>query len=274
MYNALVKLGHDVTVYSPKLGILAPLMKTTSELTGLIKPDVILGQHYRCSTYMRAAFPDVPFIFSSHGTLPDPEQPPRIKINRYIAIHEDVVANLISQYVEPYKIDIVRDFIDTEKFKPTSEPNLDLKKVLFISNYKQWKNYEAVSGACKMLDLELKCIGSPYGRCKDVAAEINNADLVISWARGILEAMACGRPCISFDQELGDGYITSDVYKESRTRNFSGRRCRHYFNQWSLAEEIKKYKWNDGAINRSIVLKFHEANKGAQQIMEVIEKIL
>lgn len=275
LYKELEKRGHKVSVYCPKdaSGPLSECMNIHTHFKNLEKPDVILAQANKLAIYMRGSYPDVPMVFINHGVLPDLEQPPRIPIDWYIAINEQSVDLLKRQYADPEKISIVRDFVDTNRFRPI-ELLQDKPRVLFISNYKKWKTYDIIENACRNLQLEFRAVGSPYGRSRDVAQDINRSDLVISWGRGIIEAMSCGRAVISFNQLLGDGFLTPEVYMESRTRNFGGYECRHAFDVEGLMAEIKKYSKDSGRINRDLALKYHNSVKGTDKILEVINKII
>lgn len=274
LYNELIRRGHDAVVYSPKSGPLAEKMRVVTDFSGLDVPDAIIAQQNVCAVDMRAAFPDVPMVFSAHGILPEMEQPPLIAIQRYTAINEDVFENLVERGVDPDKVDIVRDFIDTDRFSPAWPLSSSAKRVLFISNFKKWKTYAVVRNTCQILGIELKAVGAPYGRSYEVEKEINWADLVISVARGILEGMSCGRPVISFNQRWGDGYLTPAVYMESRTRNFSGKKCRHAFDVEGLAGEIGKYDPGDGIVNRNLVLEYHGHVGGVDKILEIVNGML
>ena len=273
LYRELEKRGHKVSVYSPGSGPLAELMDVHGSFDKLETPDVILAQANKCAIWMKDRYPDVPMIFINHGVLPALEQPPRIPIDRYIAVNEQSVNLLQRQYVDPQKIDMVRDFVDTEQFKPV-EPLQAKPRVLFMSNYKKWKTYYTIESACKNLGLEFRAVGSPYGRSRDVPKDINQADLVISMGRGIIEAMSCGRAAISYSELLGDGYLTPQVYLESRTRNFGGYECRYVFNVEDLMAEIGKYTKESGKINRDLALQYHDSVKGTDEILGVVSKIL
>jgi len=274
MYNELVRRGHNVTIYSPTGGKLEREMETVKSLKGLSKPDVIIAQHNLCAIDLKKAFPDTPMIFYSHGFVQELEQPPPFPADFYFVINEEVQQNFIDKGIPSNKIVIIRDFIDTERFKPVKPINNNLQNVLFLSNYKKWKNYYRVSEACKALRLNLTCIGSPYGRRYDVENAIQEADLVISWARGILEAMSCGRAALSFDRLEGDGYITKETYFEARKDNFSGRHFHYAFDRHSLANEILKYNPADAEVNRDLILNYHEVKAGVNQILDLVKKIM
>ncbi len=273
MYQELVRRGHDVTVYSPLGGKLEGQMNTVKSLAGLSKPDVILAQHIPCAVSLRAAFPNIPLVFYTHGFVQEIEQPPPLLANYYLAINEECRDNFVNKGVPADKITVVRDFVDMKRFKPTKPINQKLTNVLFISNYKKWKNYKVVDGACKKLGLKLICCGSPYGRNYKIWEAINKADLVISWARGILEAMSCGRAALSFDRFEGDGYITADTYFEARQDNFSGRHFKYAYDADTLASEILKYDPNCGKINRDLILNYHNVVTGVDDILKILSNL-
>lgn len=270
LYRELVKRGHVVAVYSPHSGPLSRLMNVYTNFDGMETPDVILAQANKCAIWMKSAFPTVPMIFISHGVLPALEQPPRIPIDGYIAVNEQAADNMAGQYVPRDKIHVIRDFIDTELFKPVNELR-DIPHVLHISNYKKWKTYKIIEAACKNLKLDFRAIGSPYGKSTDMQVDINQFDIVVGKGRCLLEAMSCGRAALSFNEELGDGYITKEMYMESRTRNFGGFQCRHAFTVQSMMRELAKYKKEDGATNRDLILKHHKLETEVDKILEVVQ---
>ena len=271
LYKELERLGFDVMVYSPKLGPMAKEMKVYTNFDAMPMPGVILAQANKCATWVKGAFPHVPMIFISHGVIPDEEQPPRFPIDWYIAVNEEARINLMSQYINPLKITIIRDFIDTDLFVKL-EPLEEKPRVLFVSNYKKWKTYYNIEAACEKLGLEFRAVGSPYGQCEDMPELYNEFDLVIGKGRCLLEAMSCGREVISYNDKLGDGYLDEKMYLESRERNFGGRLCRYSFSAEDVVEEIKKY--NPNGDNRKRVLENHEVKKCSIQILDVIKEVL
>jgi len=273
LYNELVSYGYDVLVYSPISGEMAQDMKTVTSLDHIRTPDIILAQHKTCAESLKKNFPNVPIIFLAHGTLPDEEQPPEMEMDYYISVNEMIADHLIDKGVNPKKIKIVRDFIDVEKFRPT-KPLSEKPKVLFISNYKKWRAYRHIQQACSQLGLEFKAVGSPYGRSRNMAETINNYDLIISWGRGILEAMSCGRAVLSYNKQIGEGYITQDNYIEGRKYNFGGDGSRFTFTLEQLIEEIKKYNPEDGSVNRDLVMEYHNTTKCVNQIIGIISNFI
>lgn len=273
MYQELVRQGHLVTVYSPLGGKLETEMNTVKNLQNLPDPDIILAQHIPCAIDLKNRFPNLPFVFYTHGFVQEIEQPPPLLADYYLAINEECRQNFVTKGVPAEKITIVRDFIDTRRFFPITPINNKLQRVLFISNYKKWKNYKAVAGACKKLGLKLTCCGSPYGRNYKIWEAINKADLVVSWARGILEAMSCGRAALSFDRFEGDGYITPTNYFAARQDNFSGRHFKYAYTADTLAAEMLKYDPNCGQTNRNLVLKYHNVVSSVDEILKILSNL-
>jgi hypothetical protein len=228
-----------------------------------------------CALELHAAFPSRPLIFMSHGTTPVTETPPGCRVDWYVAINEDVRDHLITHGAPADRITIIRDFVDLTRFRQMSPVRPRLEHALYISNYKKWRTFALITRACKELDISLKCIGSPYGRSRVVEVDINQSDLVISAGRGILEAMACARPVIVLEQMRGDGYLTADVYADSRMHNFFGAKCRHFYSSVTmLVQELQKYRPEDGQVNRCIAERFHGHVAGTDQVLEVMNKVL
>jgi len=275
LYRELERLGHEVTIYSPKSDGKAPLaefMKVITNFDSYPRPDVILAQANKLAVWMRGTFPFVPMIFINHGVLPDLEQRPRVHVNHYIAINEQSRDMLIRQHVDPDEITIVRDFIDMETYR-SIKPLQETPRVLFLSNYKKWKTYDVIKDACDKLKYSFKAVGAPYGKSRNVVNEINEADIVVGWGRSILEGMACGRAVISFNEMLGDGYLTPGLYLESRERNFGGYECRYTYYSDSFARELEKYEVISGHINHNLANAYHRSGARVADIMKIIRQI-
>lgn len=274
MVRELERRGHEVWVYSPQGGYYAKKMRTVSHLL-IPTPDVIVAQHTPCAYDLKAAFPDAPFIFSAHGTLPDVEQPPlRIDVDLYTAINTLVVDHLVHLGIPADRIEILRDFVDTDRFRPMTSLRTETPRVLFISNYKKWRNHRVLSAACTALGYPLRCVGAPYGRSRDMVADINDADIVVSWGRGILEGMSCGRAVISYDKMYGDGYLTHDEYFASREHNFGYEYASRYaFDVTLMQQHLQQYQPEDGTVNRSLIERYHSATAGVDDLLRMIDRV-
>jgi len=271
MCKELALRGHEVSIYSTLGGKLSTGFNVYLNALEMPKPDVIIAQHDICAIELRRVFPKVPMIFSSHGVTPALEQPPTIDIQRYFAVNEEVVGNLVSKGVCADDIDIVRDFINIDRFFPSVNLNEKPKRILFVSNYKKSEAFCNIVHACEKMNIEFRAAGSPYRRSYEVEKDMNKADIVISIARGVLEAMSCGRAAISYDLGTGDGYIDPSNYFESRTRNFGYKKCKYKFTVETLINEIEKYNPLSGITNRNLIIEHHNHRKVVDQMLEIIE---
>lgn len=271
--QALKHRGHKVTIYSPNLGEFAQVIKKkglncTDDVEYLTKSkiDIIHANHNVTAIIARSIFPDVPMIFTSHGVIPELEQPPSINIGiaKYIAVSEEVKDNLIQKHgIAEETIEIARNFVDTERFKQIEPVNQTLQNILVISNHLEEEASKVIIEACEKMELNLNHIGLPGNPVVDVENYINNADLIISLGKGVLEAMACERNVIVFDKYGGDGLLTNEVYLESRRNNFSGRRFGYKYKSSDLITEFKKFDPNLGKELRQIIIDNHSIARTA-----------
>jgi hypothetical protein len=271
LYNELVSLGHSVEVYSPHGGELESKMKTVKDIEKLTKPDIILAQHQECaeSLYVRFSI-DTPIIFLAHGSTLGGEQPPKAPMHRYIVINEITEKNLIEKGIDRKKIFIVRDFLDVDLFMSDREVCDEPRDILYVSNYRKDKTFATIENVCKELGIKLHASGAPYGRSRDMVKSINQADLVISSGRVILEAMSCERPVISFDKGRGWGYINRENYFETRQYNFGWPTGPIELTEENLKKEIRKFNPYDGEYNRELVMFYHNSKISVNQLLELI----
>jgi glycosyltransferase involved in cell wall biosynthesis len=284
--NELRKRGHRVAVFCPANGGGRPLesqMEVYDTLEDLPAPDVMIAHHTPLAAMLQRRFPCVPLIFSSHGVPPGSgtEPPVGVRVDRYLAINEQVEDWLFSRGVPEREIDLVRDFVDLERFTPTSPLRADKPCVLFLSNHRKWNNYFYALDACSLLGLPFTAVGVPYGRSAEVENAINNADIVLSWGRGVLEAMACGRAVVSYDMlrfeegepsvVTGDGYLDVGGYFTSRQHNFGPMGCAKTFTSAEdVARELRRYVPGDGAVNRLLAQDHHGCAAGVDKVLACI----
>jgi hypothetical protein len=248
-------------------------------LYGVEPPDIVIAQHAVCARDLYDAFPTTPMIFSAHGLLPHIEEPPpNIPFVEYFAINERVRDFIIAAGAPADKITIIRNMVDRTEFYSRSPIRDRQPRVLFISNHKKWKNYGRLFRACRALDYPFKAIGSPYGRSRHVAEEINNADLIVSWGRGILEAMACGRCVMSYDKLRGDGYLDHDGYLFSRQHNFgmpkTGEGCLYDFTEEMIIRELKRYDPYDVRMHLESIELHHDVVTATGRILAIANNVV
>lgn len=237
-----------------------PRVRLTDDLETLrhLSFDVAHVQHNICLVDVRSAFPGLPVLFSSLGVLPFLEQPVPFDLNvsHYLAISEEVAANLVSQGIAEHQIDIVRNLVSGRRFSPASEIREKPERILVLSYKMDEAKRNLLRAAAARIGASIRFAGSkgdaiPQDR---LAAVINEADIVVSLGRGVVEAMLCGRVPLVFDIHGGDGLVTPDNLHEIRACNFSGRCHRKDYTLDDLVSELGKYRQEYGARLREMAL--------------------
>lgn len=273
LYNQLVSRGHKVTVYCPKGGVLASRVNHISSLEFAGWPDVILAQHNTLAREMKAKWPDIPMVFTSHDAKYNIEQPPGdIEIDQYIAISEELRLNLVSCGILNAKI--ILNFIDVDRFCCKEPVREKPERLLFISNYRRGREFRTIREACEIMGIKFRHLGYTSHPKYEVEEYINQSDIVITISRGALESMSCERPVIIYEcRGGGDGYVDEKMYPKSVVNNFTGRAFRIDYTPETLVKEIEKYNSDDGIINRNIILEHHNHIKAVDSIVEIINEI-
>lgn len=271
--------GHEVSVFSKELGSISDEISqsgipVTDNLNDYLekKFDVIHAQHSTTTILARSFFPDIPIVFLSHGIISDFEKLPKIDlgISFYLGVSEEVISNFYkNNSIDPNKIKIIRNFIDTKKFISTKPLNEKPEKLLVLSNHYVASVKDTIEAACGNLEIEVIHIGMPENPQKDVAGFINESDIVVSLGRGVLEAMSCERNVIIYDWNGGDGFVDENNFYKAREKNFSGRVMKKQYSEQEFKEEILKYDPNLGNKLRKIILLEHSS----QEALFFFEKI-
>lgn len=254
MFESLESLGHQVGACVASGEDL--LIGKTVE-----NPDLAIINHNSCLNILK----NLPCkkIFTSHGVIPDLEQPVE-GADIYVSVSEEVQENLKNKGFESV---IIRNPIDCEKFKSTRPINDKIKKVLFSSNYQGYAK-NVIIQTCQELGIELEIIGG-NNRVVNIVDKINEADLVIGLGRTAYEAMACERNVIIFDYNGADGMATPETLIEFRKNNCSGRRYRKQFTVEDLKNEFSKYSVENGKRLREYILENNNSKKIVKQYLEL-----
>lgn len=272
----LRRRGHDVRIFALDGGRFAHAFPWSETLPTDWVPDRIFAQHTPCAEALRVAYPSHPITYICHGVVPLIDQPPlTASITQWVAINEQVYAYLMTHGISSSRIALIRNVIDTYHYYPLHTPLRDIPHVLFISNYKKWKNYARLTKACAILGWTFRAVGSPYGQSRNIVQDINTSDLIVSWGRGILESMSCGRAVCSIDKTppSGDGYVDECGYYASRTHNFSHfvpGDCRYEdMSVEQIVDELRRYRPTDGPRNRALIETYHDVRDGVDALLRV-----
>ncbi|HPJ95104.1 MAG TPA: glycosyltransferase [Deltaproteobacteria bacterium] len=105
----------------------------------------------------------------------------------------------------------------------------------------------------------------------DLAARLNEADIVFTLGRGAIETMMCGKIPIIFDYQGGDGMVTPDNICELMTCNFSGRLYGKQYNVKEIINEIKRYNPENASILQKHAINLFDANQGVDLLVSYLE---
>jgi len=203
-----------------------------------VEYDIALINHNTCLTALEGVKIKKK-IFTSHGILPELEQPVE-GADFYVAVSEEVQENLKKQ---GFDATVIRNPIDLDVYYPTrafTHFPQPLRNVVYMSNY-QGGCVEVIKEACKKLNINLKV----YGKNEPMPSlqAFREADLVIGLGRTAYEAMAMNKNVIIFDYNGADGFVTPETILEFRKNNCSGRRHKIKLDADGLVELFKKFDY-------------------------------
>lgn len=228
-----------------------------------IKYDLAILNHHQTLEHLLPHNTMGKIVLNSHGIIPEPEQP-RPGADHYVGVSEEVAQMLEDQ---GFPAVVIRNPIDTHRFRLTHRVNDELRKVLFLSNH-QGHALEVIQQTCQNLELELVVHGQENKRL-DTEVLMNEVDLVIGLGRVAYEAMACERNVIVYDYLGGDGFVTPENMVAFRKHNCSGRFNKIAYTPETLAEEFAKYDPNLGFRLREYIQRNNEVSVIADQYLSL-----
>lgn len=275
----LKRLGHEVSAFSFNLGAVSNKLKEVGvevfdNLDGKRDDfDVIITNHINIANYIKSKVPTTPMIFTVHGIIGYPEEPP-LYADHFVAVSEEV-KDLMK---EKHGIDceIIRNAIDLDRFKETKPRNPKVKDILLSSSYYGQNStiFKSIFDACAVMNATVHCTGKDFKWLWKMEEVYNKADLVITLGRGCLEAMACNRPAIVIghwgkNQDLSsDGVVTEESIKKIRECNFSSRAIRKEIGTKEIVDLIDEVRGNDYDY-RKLVKKDHDIKVAAKKYLQI-----
>jgi hypothetical protein len=212
------------------------------------KFDWLICSHNSC--YKKVSHLCKTKLFVSHGLLSSLDDLPGDPSALTLGVSEEV-------FNSRKALGVIRNPIDMERFSPSDEWG---RGILYLSAEQQ----------PRILD-KIERLGIPVERCSgewNVEDYINKSEIVVSGARGALEAMACKKPAIVLGPYGYDGYCGE--YWELKKHNFGGRRYKKDLTLDSLRYEIGKINDKDIRACYDYVKENHEVSK----VVSRLEKLL
>lgn len=214
------------------------------------KYDVILASHNTCVKELHKRG----YTFQiCHGILPGLEEPSSLA-DYHIGITEEV-AEILKLQGFPHKV--ILNGIDVEEKIPKKAVHQKVKSVLSLCQSD--KANKVLREICTENDWDFNHYDKNTNPVFNIADEINESDIVVGIGRSIYDAMACGRPCIIYDNRhyngsKADGYLRPSRFQEYVKKNCSGRYLNRKYNKFELTRELNKYVPEDGQKLREIVV--------------------
>lgn len=225
--------------------------------------DVAHIHHRDCAEILQNI--NKPKVMLLHSPGKDYQENPIMGMQKYLAVSEETQTFLKQQ---GYDSEIIRNPIDTERFKSVNPVNKQVKTILILSNH--FGYFKLVANFILSLNIKLLTLGMFIQDFK-VEDWINRADLVVTIGRGCYESMSCGREVIIMGNFGIDG-LASKSYMESREYNCSGR----WKGEMPIEKVIKHLieTANTNNNNRDLILKYHDVKNIAKQLEEIYSKVI
>lgn len=260
MAKELSRIGHEVYVYTPKIGpFFEEFKRSNLQFADNGKFDLILDNHQVVKRGNFSGF----VIHTCHGII-DEEKP----MTRVLNV---AVSNKVS---EKYKLNtIIPNGIDTNRFYCKIPLNTRIKRVLSLC--KSDSANRVLMEICNKNNVKFE--STFHNEVFNIEDKINESDIVVGVGRSLLDAMACGRPVVSFDDRnyystrmLGHGYITPDKFKFQQIDNFTASSIGTSLSKEDLEREIfEKYNPKDGEVNRQFIIENLSIEKAVERYLEL-----
>ncbi len=280
---ALERLGHEVTIDTLEPGAMSELADQ-SGLRVVISEhklddayDAIIGQDGIMSYALAERFPSARHLFVAHSADYAVQYPPQLPgtVGAVVAFNERVAARLESLAHCPQLIRL-RQPIDTWRF--TLRPPLPERpqRLTVLSNYLYGERLETVRRAAGEMGMNFTLIGSSEGGKPTLSPEegLRRSDVVFALGRSALEAMACGCAVYVLGHFASDGWVTQDSYPALERDGFASLATERAVDVETLCADLANYDPKMGAVNRSLVVRNHEAGKHAAELVSALRALI
>jgi hypothetical protein len=273
----LERLGHPVTLYAPEaapqgreLADSYGLRLVVGEPPELDQVDAIVAQDAACSYLFAGRAPAVPQIFVVHGLALNEQPPERLEPQPAAVVLNDRTERHVGCLAARPTVVRLRQPIDIERFRPRGTARPRARRALLVSNYLYGERRRVLERVCDELGLELTGLGVSGKPTVAPQPYLADADIVIGYGRGVLEAMAMGRAAYVWDFAGGDGWVTPESYAALEADGFSGTGTDDIIDGDRLRADLAAYRPDLGTFGFDIVRERHSAIHHAEEIVELL----
>lgn len=212
--------------------------------------DLVIANH---NTTVKELYGQSPILQVCHGIIPDLEQPSPLA-DYHVGISEEVSDHLVEL---GYPNSVILNGIDVNMKKSIVPPKDELESVLSLCQSE--KANKLLQKVCDDKGLEFNSFNKHVNPTLNIEKQINKADLVVGVGRSIYDAMACGRPCLIYDNRgyngnKADGYLRPRNFWKYVKNNCSGRYLNRKYTEKDLIRELEKYNPQHGQELRNIAV--------------------
>ena len=268
MATTLRQLGHNVIVYSPRIGpfgerYIAPvsILVDKPPRNGI---DLLLINHNTCLEQV-SGMSGIK-IFTSHSTFLEVERCVP-GADMYVAVSEHI------QQIEKkrgFDCHVIYNPIDATRFTPTSAVHSNIRTI-FVRVTHDSEEGKYLRRVLRGRGIKLLTLAE---KTEHLADYYNKADLVVAIGRELVEAMLCERNVLSMDVRGyiphygGAGMITANNFEKLKPYWFSGRENPIPFDQKELfLSELDAYDPRQGKKLRKLATRHFHPRKIALQYL-------
>lgn len=276
----LQRLGHQVRIHAHELGAMADLARERAvdvvsdpdELGD--PPDVLLPQDAVVAYELAERFPGVPQVFVNHSAMFDPQLPPLVPgvVDAVVVMSERFRARVDALDAD-VRVVRLRQPVDTERLVPRGAPGPIPRRALLLGNYLSGEARRLLEETWTEMGIEVVQVGMGSRPTLHPEDDIAQADIVVGKARAVLDAMSCGRPAYVYDAFGADGWVTADTYDAIEADALAGQAFPAVVDPDQLRKDLASYDPAMGHVNRSLILKHHQARTHAQQLVKLFAEV-
>jgi hypothetical protein len=276
----LQRLGHQVGIYAAELGDMALLARdravdVTQDPDELVTPDVVLSQDAVLAYELAGRWPGVRQVFVHHSPIFEPQLPPLVPgVVDTVVVMSERFRERLDALDAKFRLARLRQPIDTERLVPRSTPRPEPRRALLLGNTLAGETRQLIVDTWAEQGLEVVQVGMGATPTLHPEAEIEAADIVVGRGRAVLDAMSCGRPAYLYDEFGADGWVTAQTYGAMESGAFAGQAFPDVIvDADRLREDLAAYDPGMGHVNRTLVMKHHQARMHVQALVGLFREV-